>query len=565
MKGSRSRWKAEMPFRNRKTGRAVIYFILAACIWILPGCRSEKEIKEFTAFFNVPGDEIDENNEIKKKIAEITGAECKEIWLAGQTPEKAVSSLIAGGEYPDFISADAQLYEAGVLVPLDEYWDDYPNIKNFLSEEKWERFRQEDGHIYRIPQFGIANGKTEGVIHNDEAFWIQTRVLKWAGYPKIETLDEYFALLEAYAKENPTMENGLENIAFTVLCDGERYFCLENPPQFLEGYPNDGSVIVEPDTQKVRDYSTTQTAQRYFRKLNEEFQKGYLDPEFFTQTYQEYLNKLSSGQVLGMVDQWWRFAYDINAVLERQELWKEGCNYVPLPITIDKGIKNQWHTIGGDMYNVAEGLAVTVSCEDLAGALSFVNDLLSPEVQTLRLWGIEGVDYEVDAEGIFYLTEEQSARSTDSEYSASHFCSYSYFPRYEGLNPDGINAYSPEVQPGEFFKGLPQDVKDCFDAYGCRNYVEMLGSNEKPGPWFPMYSYSAQLTSSSRAGEVWAAMTEVKQEYLPRVVMAEDFDTAWNEYMEEYTRCEPEVYLEEMQAEVERRVAAGDSASLLSK
>ena len=90
MKGSRSRWKAEMPFRNRKTGRAVIYFILAACIWILPGCRSEKEIKEFTAFFNVPGDEIDENNEIKKKIAEITGAECKEIWLAGQTPEKAV-------------------------------------------------------------------------------------------------------------------------------------------------------------------------------------------------------------------------------------------------------------------------------------------------------------------------------------------------------------------------------------------------------------------------------------------------------------------------------------------
>ena len=194
-----------------------------------------------------------------------------------------------------------------------------------------------------------------------------------------------------------------------------------------------------------------------------------------------------------------------------------------------------------------------------------MNDLLSPEVQTLRLWGIEGVDYEVDAEGIFYLTEEQSARSTDSEYSASHFCSYSYFPRYEGLNPDGINAYSPEVQPGEFFKGLPQDVKDCFDAYGCRNYVEMLGSNEKPGPWFPMYSYSAQLTSSSRAGEVWAAMTEVKQEYLPRVVMAEDFDTAWNEYMEEYTRCEPEVYLEEMQAEVERRVAAGDSASILSK
>lgn len=42
--------------------------------------------------------------------------------------------MIAGGEYPDFIegaSGQMQLYDAGALVPLDDYIEKYPNIKIF--------------------------------------------------------------------------------------------------------------------------------------------------------------------------------------------------------------------------------------------------------------------------------------------------------------------------------------------------------------------------------------------------------------------------------------------------
>ena len=68
------------------------------------------------------------------------------------------------------------------------------------------------------------------------------------------------------------MDDGTPNIPYTILCDDWRYFCLENPPEFLDGYPNDGSVIVDTDTMKIVDYNTTPTAKRYFAKLNEEFQ-----------------------------------------------------------------------------------------------------------------------------------------------------------------------------------------------------------------------------------------------------------------------------------------------------
>lgn len=52
---------------------------------------------------------------------------------------------------------------------------------------------------------------------------------------------------------------------------------------------NDGSCIVDPDELKIVDYNTTPTAKRYFQKLNEEYQKGIVDPESFTQTYDEYI------------------------------------------------------------------------------------------------------------------------------------------------------------------------------------------------------------------------------------------------------------------------------------
>lgn len=118
---------------------------------------------------------------------------------------------------------------------------------------------------------------------------------------------------------------------------------------------------------------------------------------------------------------------------------------------------------------------------------------------------------------------------------------------------DGINAFSPEYQPGEFFDALVPDVKECLLAYGCKSYVDMLGTNEEPGSWYPMYSYSEMLSSESEAGRVWEQMNRVKREYLPRIIMTDDFDGMWKQYMEDYEFCQPEIFLAEMQKELEHR------------
>lgn len=515
----------------------------------------EKEIKEFTAFFDTPNEIVrSEDNEIKELIAQKLGAKCQEIWLVGQTADEAIASYIASGEYPDFISGDVNLYEAGALVPIDEYWDDYPNIKNYMSAKEWDRYRREDGHIYWIPQFGIVKRESAEVIHEGEAFWIQTRVLKWAGYPEIRTVEQYFALIEDYMIANPLAEDGQENIPFMILCDDWRYFCLENPPQFLAGYPNDGSCMVDTETLTVLDYSSSETAKEYFKLLNTQYHKGLIATESFTQSYREYLDRLLTGRVLGMVDQWWQFAYDVNATMEK--MTDLGCGYVPLPITMSESIENQWHVKRGNELSVASGVSVTIGCDDVEGAMAFLNGLLEDEIIKLRYWGIEGVDYEIDENGVYYRTPKQRVLSRDVDYDSTHYCMYEQFPRFEGMLEDGINAFSPEYQPREFMESLPQDVKECFEAYGCESYVDMLGTNEQPGPWYPMYSYSDTLTSSQPAGRVWKEMTDVKKTYLPQVIMTDDFETMWQTYMDKYRACEPEIFLEDMQRELQRRIAA---------
>ena len=76
-----------------------------------------------------------------------------------------------------------------------------------------------------------------------------------------------------------------------------------------------------------------------------------------------------------------------------------------------------------------------------------------------------------------------------------------------------------EYQPEEFYKNQPADIQECFDAYGVENYVELLGKNDAPGSWYPMYSYSDSIPTTSECGKVKNNLEAVKKRWLPQVIM----------------------------------------------
>ncbi|MCQ2502510.1 MAG: sugar ABC transporter substrate-binding protein [Saccharofermentans sp.] len=535
------------------------------------------KVTEFTMFAAMAGKEKESDNEIMNLIAEKTGVKVKESWLTGQEAGEAIGSIIASGKLPDFIDGgdgSVTLYENHLLVAWDPYLEKYPNLKEMYTDEEWDKFRMDDGKIYWANVFGNHYKQDTTTGQNGEAFWIQARVLEAYGYPTITSLDEYFDLLEKYAKENPTLPNGTPVIPYTCLCEDWKYYCIENAPMFLDGYPNDGCCIVNIDegktNPKVVDYNTTPTAEKYFRKLNEEYNKGAIDPDFAIQTYDEYIAKLSTGAVLGLCDQYWDFAYNIMGPFASEldasdgskfRLDQLGCDYVPLGLTIEAGMEQQWHTYG-DELNQSSGVAVTTSCKNPDLAFEFLSRLLDQDIHDLRFWGIEGQDYLVDENGMYYRDETMRENWKSDSYKAKHTCEYSYMPQWSGISKDGKNYMQPGESPSEFLATLSKPLSDCFTAYGCGNYVDMVGSANvytTDLPWYPLWSWSNNLSTDTEGGVAWKNMGEVKHKWLPAVVMSKDFDTDWKAYMEAYNAVNPQAFLAEAQAEVDARLATAQA------
>ena len=80
----------------------VIAVTVALFIGLIAGvtfkASDKKEIKHFTAFFSVEGDNIDPDNDIKQLIAEQIGAECEETWLVGQDKDDTEYEVFIDGK-----------------------------------------------------------------------------------------------------------------------------------------------------------------------------------------------------------------------------------------------------------------------------------------------------------------------------------------------------------------------------------------------------------------------------------------------------------------------------------
>ena len=82
----------------------------------------------------------------------------------------------------------------------------------------------------------------------------------------------------------------------------------------------------------------------------------------------------------------------------------------------------------------------------------------------------------------------------------------------------------------------------------------MLGTNEAPGDWYPMWSFSNNFTTDTPGGVAWNKIADVKLAQLPQVVMAKDIAAARDTSMDAYNACHPEDFISELQTELDTRM-----------
>lgn len=518
----------------------------------------EKPLEKVTfTYFNGAGAAKDINTNkttIGKLLEDQTGVNFKIENLVGDLNTK-IGTMIASNKYPDVLVPDAAIDEvlrAEAFIDLTALIEEHgPNIKRVYGPY-FNQMKAEDGKIYLLPFSNVVGEYVQDPNINQGAFWVQRRVLKEAGYPQIKTLDEYFNLLRDYASKH----RGEDLTGFVTLTHDWRFFATSNPPMHLQGYPNDGEVIVDMNTHEAKTYSATDATKRWLNELNKLNAEGLFDKASFVDNYDQYLAKLTSGKVLGFFDYGWQIGNAQNVLNDaaKADPAKDDFVYFPLPVTFD-GQKDQYLDPPGFVKN--RGMGITVSAKDPARIIQYIDNLLKEENQILKSWGIQGETYEIDDKGRFYRTAEQIIKIDEPFRETFGFKYYDWnWPQY-GTNStlSNGNAFAPGLQPEVFQMSLTYGDKEILGKYGVQTYSAMFAAPDER-PWFPAWGIPKEQGSQPQIFET--KKTELVKKYFPKLVLArpDEFEGIWTEYLGEFGKLDTAGYESFMTAEVKKLVEA---------
>ncbi|WP_277678336.1 ABC transporter substrate-binding protein [Gracilibacillus dipsosauri] len=552
-----------------------VYFIvfLLVTMLMLAGCNNDSPSSNtnddgdensdgevFTYdFFDASGPGTDINTSettLGKMFEEETSVNFDIEHIVGDVNQK-IGTMIASGEYPELLNAEQStdaVIDAGGFVPLNDLIKEHaPNLYE-MYKPYWELMKREDGNIYLISS-GAPHGYAKPANLNQGAWWIKRSVLKELDYPQPKTLEDYFGIIEEYAAKHPKID-GADTIGFTALTHDWRFFALTNQPMHLAGFPNDGGVTVDMDSLEATVYNDKDMTKEWLKKLNEINNKGLFDQEAFTQNYDEYLAKITSGRVLGFFDYGWQVSQSTNALGEDEDYYND---YMGFPIVFDEGVKDQY--LDPVAYVASPGMGITTGTpeEDQIRIIKYLDHIAKIETQKLIMWGIEGEHYEIDENGRYYRTEEQIEQTSKTDYREEF--GFTYFewgwPRMSGEFDDG-NAVEPGRQPEVATLSYDEGDKEFLNAYGIETFTEHF-SEPDSRPWFP--AWDTPIETGSQAALYEQQANDLMLKAFPEMIFAEpgDFDAMWETYKKEFSQLPAEEYEKVITDSVKRKVELVES------
>lgn len=487
-------------------------------------------------YFNADGKNGNWDNPVAKAITEATGVTLDVSYpVASQGDAKEdVALMIANDEYPDMIYAKGSatdLYQAGALIDMTDLIEKYgPNIKKMYGTEmeklKWS---QDDPGIYQLSYAGV-NQKT---LTTGGSCQIQWAALKENDYKYPKTLDEYEKMIKSYLAAHPKTEDGLDMIGITMSAsDWHWMITLGNPAGLIaDASPDNGQWIID-DEYNVHYKHVTDEEKEYFKWLCRMYNEGILDPNFATQTDDDYIAKVASGRVVAITDAEWHYS-QCEATLVADG--KVDQTYVGLPVTlredqVEKALMYQGTTVGW-------GIGITKSCEDPVRAIKFLDYLCSDEGQILYHWGIEGENYFLDDDGQPYRTDEEVAKAqSDPDYAKNTgIDNYTGFPIYGtgSYSEDGF-PYTPTTKESVIANYNTAEKEGC-EAMGFEMLTDMFAQPEE----FDLLPYSA-LWAYQQPQELAEKQTILDEIAWPGLVKCvtgteDEFDGNWKSMVQELT------------------------------
>ncbi len=374
-----------------------------------------------------------QNNPVADAIAEATGIRIE----VQNGDSQKFKVLMAGGDLPDIVNNNlgdngvdwATLVDSGQLMELDDLINNSSTtIKNNFQDaiQYSKEFLSTDGNLYLLPiQKYSADPDSQVVDYSGASVGFYTRydLFKKVGSPDSKTPPEYLSVLKQMQDLTPATEAGEKVYALSGFSDWGLWMWTI-PYQLMHGITNwSYGMMYDVVNKKALPTYYSDAFWDGMKFWNEAYNIGILDPEIFTQTYDNYMDKLKNGQTLVGYANWIYKDANNAYVTNGHEDW--GLEVV------DSGMNYMYGTYIGDApygWGGDYSLAITRNCENQEAAVKLLDFLYSEEGARLLGSGVEGIHWERTSDGKAQMTQAYySGLAADTNYLQSQGLNYNKF------------------------------------------------------------------------------------------------------------------------------------------
>lgn len=423
---------------------ALCLLLVLAMLVPFAGCKKQTEVTEMT----YPGQdnmtfaelqELDRQNPITIEIyvagmtdvpasdsavlaaiAEKTGTTIKLVGIE----EDRLGMMLASGEYPDVmvINRNATFYDyldsgdVADLAPLLQKWA--PTVWE-MNSDLIDIFTNENGELLYLTENNdlLREGEkhpedaTDPTREQEELPWhatiyVQYPMVKEVYGESITTLDAYKEALDAFLAEY-----GDDDKKYAISYDKDSAGDIMWAGLSMQGYKCNykGGLYVTKDGENYEYGFKTEAAKEWLLYLNELYREGYIYTDASVQSYDQFIRQMNRCNVFSFIGNYFA-VYEANKTLAAN---KSPNSYIPLNIKAD-GVTQVYQYNAA--YTGAGAFMIMNSSPYKARICRLLEYLYSDEGAILHGWGIEGVDYFVDENGIRDINEDIANQKSNDEY-----------------------------------------------------------------------------------------------------------------------------------------------------
>jgi putative aldouronate transport system substrate-binding protein len=451
------------------------------------GMPITKEPTKFTALAQQAATTADWNNMWAfKKIAEITNIIFEIEMINQQSWTEKVNLLFATQTLPEVIFTgngtitqfDLLNYGTqGLLLPIEEYVNEYaPLVTDTL--EKYPDYKASltspDGHIYDLR--GITTFQRE---LNRRRFWINGQWVQNVGMSIPKNLDEFYDMLVAFKTQDPNGNGQADEIP--IAGQFNTGFAIDIPILVAFGYVD---MKIDTIDDKIVYVPTEPNYENYLKYMNKLYQENLIDPDYFSQTTEQYLAK-GAQVIYGTV------CYHADWLLMTKK--EDYSQYISIPPMVSEyNSKQMWPANNSSRTG---GLAISNTCKQPEAIARLLDWIFTEEGSIMMQFGPEQGQWDGGPYGWTIVTEN-GVRGMKVTFPEK-YANYNIF-RQQELNPMSLPYRSTPEQP----------VSELYVAL-IENQVKLTTDVEKNFAPYYRVPFPSVMMTSEESSEINAIQTDL--------------------------------------------------------